>query len=64
MPDKKRLRTGEKGSGVFFSVVKTAAAAKENPDFSLLSDRQYMPYHKEQTIAYYALFRKNPINEN
>jgi hypothetical protein len=29
MPDKKRLRTGEKGSGVFFSVVKTAAAAKE-----------------------------------
>jgi hypothetical protein len=29
MPDKKRLRTGEKGSGVFFSVVKTAVAAKE-----------------------------------
>ena len=42
----------------------TAQFLKENPDFSLLSDRQYMPYHKEQTIAYYALFRKNPINEN
>jgi 16S rRNA C967 or C1407 C5-methylase (RsmB/RsmF family) len=42
----------------------TAQFLKDNPDFSLLSDRQYMPYHKEQTIAYYALFRKNPINEN
>lgn len=29
-----------------------------HPDFVLEYERQYMPYHKEQTIAYYAIFRK------
>lgn len=27
-------------------------------DFTLEFEKQYMPYHKEQTIAYYAVFRK------
>ena len=31
---------------------------KENEQFSLEYERQYMPYHKEKTIAYYAIFRK------
>lgn len=36
----------------------------ENPDFILEYERQYMPYHKEQTIAYYAIFRKKNPDEN
>ena len=31
---------------------------KENNDYTLEYERQYMPYHKEQLIAYYAIFRK------
>jgi hypothetical protein len=30
-----------------------------HPDYTLEFERQYMPYHKERTIAYYAIFRKN-----
>ena len=37
---------------------------KENEQFSLEYERQYMPYHKEKTIAYYAIFRKKNIDEN
>ena len=36
----------------------------ENDDYTLEYERQYMPYHKEQTIAYYAIFRKKNTDEN
>ena len=35
----------------------------ENDDYTLEYERQYMPYHKEQTIAYYAIFRKKNTDE-
>lgn len=36
----------------------------EHSDFTLVFERQFLPFHKEQTISYYAIFRKNPLNEN